>query len=346
MAWEWVSESDCPTSANESQRKDKGDDNGQQPTEQQSGKSAPTPEQISPSTSQLKELASSAPPSSSLSNPNSTVSFEHLKEIMLTQTQQISDLKSIVENQRLMIDQLLAHRLAASSEIPAATVVSNNDVAETTHYVEAVERTSDLLDSSESAPETVAKIIDRRSQDDSSTVRSTPDPDNQTSPGAFQSQQQTPQPAAIEYPDVTILNNNNNNNNPTSTPTSQTSPSADHVDPPTFYGQRTRARAWLSDYDSIMDINGYDNFQRLVIAEAYMVGEAREWYCRTLNASPRIDWLGFKEQFLRRFCAVDQIIRDRVRPAPRSSNCENPINSAFKAFDGFVKQIFDNNRRQ
>lgn len=77
------------------------------------------------------------------------------------------------------------------------------------------------------------------------------------------------------------------------------------INPPSFNGDRTTARQWLQDYESIMEINGYADDQKLKRARAYLTGDALNFFKVTLNDDPELDWWTFSSQFLGYFCGVD-----------------------------------------
>lgn len=77
------------------------------------------------------------------------------------------------------------------------------------------------------------------------------------------------------------------------------------INPETFDGDKTRARAWISEYENLMRINGYDGQQKVSRALAYLTGPARSWYNVTMNLNKRLEWPGFKREFLKHFCGAD-----------------------------------------
>lgn len=77
------------------------------------------------------------------------------------------------------------------------------------------------------------------------------------------------------------------------------------INPPTYNGERSKARTWLKEYTTTMDINGYSDQQKLIRAPAYMTGDARCWYSATSQLHPEMDWSSFKKRFYVQFCGAD-----------------------------------------
>lgn len=77
------------------------------------------------------------------------------------------------------------------------------------------------------------------------------------------------------------------------------------INPPSFDGDRSKARSWLKEYSIIMDINSYSDKQKLIRARAYMKGDASSWINTTIHLNPHLDWTTFKDKFLRQFCGAD-----------------------------------------
>ena len=75
--------------------------------------------------------------------------------------------------------------------------------------------------------------------------------------------------------------------------------------PPKFDGERSAAKNWISEYDSIMDANGYNEQQKLIRARAFMSGPGRDWYVVTTKLDPNITWRSFINRFLLDFCGPD-----------------------------------------
>jgi len=73
------------------------------------------------------------------------------------------------------------------------------------------------------------------------------------------------------------------------------------ISPEPYYGERSKARTWLRQYESVMRINGYNDDQKLLRATAYMKGVAESWHNVVLIRQPDIDWREYKKQFLANF---------------------------------------------
>lgn len=83
------------------------------------------------------------------------------------------------------------------------------------------------------------------------------------------------------------------------------------INPPTFFGERAKAREWLRGYNTTMEINGFDDCQKLKRAHAYLQKKAKTWHTVLLDERPRINWKTYKKEFIDRFCGPDDIIRLR-----------------------------------
>lgn len=85
------------------------------------------------------------------------------------------------------------------------------------------------------------------------------------------------------------------------------------INPDKFNGERSKARVWLKNYEDTMNINHYDDAEKLVRARAYLLDEASHWYSTTLCLEPDLNWCGFKDFFLRHFCGSDRIAELRKK---------------------------------
>lgn len=77
------------------------------------------------------------------------------------------------------------------------------------------------------------------------------------------------------------------------------------INPPEFNGDKTQARHWLKKYDDIMNINGYNDEQKLKRAYSYMTGEAHDFFMVTTWKEPQLDWYTFTNRFISYFCGFD-----------------------------------------
>lgn len=121
--------------------------------------------------------------------------------------------------------------------------------------------------------------------------------------------------------------------NPGTMPSSSLIP-INQIEPPTFDGDRARARAWLKKYESIMDINGYDDDQKLKRARAYLTGEAEQWFNTSMRLMQDPNWYSLKASFTRHFCGTDGMVNLRRRLADvRQQRDEHPNSFLVRAVD-------------
>lgn len=106
------------------------------------------------------------------------------------------------------------------------------------------------------------------------------------------------------------------------------------ITPPTFSGDRTQARSWLRQYEETMEINGYDDSQKLKRARAYLKGEASQWLTTRLLLNPNLDWYCLKSAFLRYFCGSDglALLRKKLDEARQKPN-ESPSTYLVRIVD-------------
>lgn len=97
------------------------------------------------------------------------------------------------------------------------------------------------------------------------------------------------------------------------------------IEPPTFNGDKSKARSWLKRYEDVMNINGFEDHQKFVRARAYLTGEASDWFTMATTINPDTDWYGLKTSFLKYFCGLDskQFLRRRLDEA-RQKPTEHP----------------------
>lgn len=103
------------------------------------------------------------------------------------------------------------------------------------------------------------------------------------------------------------------------------------INPPNFSGDRSKAREWLTDYDTTMEINGFPGSQKVKRAHAYMSKGAKDWHIVTMDLEPKIDWATYKKRFLDHFCGVQDLIRIREKlDNVRQGSDEHPSDFAHK----------------
>lgn len=100
------------------------------------------------------------------------------------------------------------------------------------------------------------------------------------------------------------------------------------INPPKFDGDKSQAKSWLRQYEDTMNINGYDNHQKLIRARAYLSGEAAQWLTAKHRLDRKLNWARFKVAFYRHFCGIDSmaILRRKLEES-KQRNDEHP--SAF-----------------
>lgn len=83
-----------------------------------------------------------------------------------------------------------------------------------------------------------------------------------------------------------------------------------------------------------MDINGYEDDQKLKRARAYMKDEASQWHPTRLHLDKELDWWTLKSAFLRHFCGADMtaILRRKLEEA-RQTKHEHPATYFVRVVD-------------
>lgn len=106
------------------------------------------------------------------------------------------------------------------------------------------------------------------------------------------------------------------------------------IEPPTFNGDRSKARSWLKKFEDVMNINGFEDDQKLMRARAYLTDEASQWFTMALQIKPDTDWYGLKASFLQHFCGLDSIrlLRRKLDEAKQRSN-EHPSTYLARVID-------------
>lgn len=106
------------------------------------------------------------------------------------------------------------------------------------------------------------------------------------------------------------------------------------IQPPNFDGERSRARTWLREYETTMEINGYDDTQKMRRARAYLQGVASQWMNTMLLLHPDLNWCSFKSRFTRHFCGAgtSELLRKNLHEA-RQKPSEPPADYLVRIVD-------------
>lgn len=106
------------------------------------------------------------------------------------------------------------------------------------------------------------------------------------------------------------------------------------LEPPKFNGDRASAREWLRGYNNVMNINGYNDDQKLKRALAYMTGEGSNWLTATLRLEKDLDWRTFRDQFFTHFCGADgqDILRKKLDQTKQKAD-ESPSTFMVRMID-------------
>lgn len=120
------------------------------------------------------------------------------------------------------------------------------------------------------------------------------------------------------------------------------------LEPNKFDGDRNKALSWFREYNSIMNVNGYGDEQKLRRAIAYLTDDASNWYNVIIDMEPDLDWYCFETRFKEHFCGADgRALLQRKLDEARQKPDEHPSKYLMRILNlciEFDKNMSDSER--